>query len=144
VTGYFGIGIVNGKTGTNLGTLWRSAYQLGADFIFTVGRRHPKQSSDTTKTPRHVPLWEFQGREEFKVPQDCVLVGIEMGGTPIHEFKHPKRACYVLGAEDHGLPNWIQERCVHTVEIESIRRASFNVAVAGAIVMHDRITKETE
>jgi len=27
---YFGIGIYQGKTESNVGTLWRSAYQLGA------------------------------------------------------------------------------------------------------------------
>eukprot|EP01047_Picozoa_sp_COSAG01_P129466 COSAG01_NODE_58919_length_303_cov_0.759804_1_plen_52_part_10 len=35
--GFFGIGIVHGKSRANQGTLWRSAYQLGAAFTFTVG-----------------------------------------------------------------------------------------------------------
>ena len=40
--GFFGIGIVAGKTAGNTGTLWRSAYQLGASFTFTIGARHAK------------------------------------------------------------------------------------------------------
>ena len=40
--GFFGIGIVAGKTAGNIGTLWRSAYQLGASFTFTIGARHAK------------------------------------------------------------------------------------------------------
>ena len=35
--GYHAIGIVGGKNLDNAGTLWRSAYQLGASFMFTVG-----------------------------------------------------------------------------------------------------------
>ena len=34
---FFGIGIQNGKTPENLGVLWRSAQNLGASFIFTIG-----------------------------------------------------------------------------------------------------------
>lgn len=47
--GYFGIGIYNPKTETNMGTLWRSAYNFGADFIFTIGMRYKKMGSDTAK-----------------------------------------------------------------------------------------------
>ena len=38
-SGYFGIGVVGGKTAANQGTVWRSAYQLGAAFTFTIGAR---------------------------------------------------------------------------------------------------------
>ena len=48
--GYFGVGIVGGKNEANQGTLWRSAYQLGAAFTYTVGARFEKSSADTTKT----------------------------------------------------------------------------------------------
>lgn len=34
---YFAIGIYHPKTEMNMGTLWRSAYQLGASYIFTIG-----------------------------------------------------------------------------------------------------------
>jgi tRNA (guanosine-2'-O-)-methyltransferase len=42
--GYYGIGIENVKTAENVGTLWRSAYILGASFIFTIGKRYKKQA----------------------------------------------------------------------------------------------------
>lgn len=37
--GYFGIGIYKPKTNTNIGTLWRSVFQLGAAYIFVIGQR---------------------------------------------------------------------------------------------------------
>lgn len=40
--GFFGIGILNNVDELNIGTLWRSAYILGASFIFTVDRKYKK------------------------------------------------------------------------------------------------------
>ena len=41
--GYFGIGIHHVKNEENIGMLWHSADILGADFIFTIGRRYNEQ-----------------------------------------------------------------------------------------------------
>lgn len=41
--GYYGIGIYETKEETNVGTLWRSAQNFGADFIFTIGARYKTQ-----------------------------------------------------------------------------------------------------
>ena len=143
--GYFAIGICNGKAAVNQGTLWRSAYQLGAAYVFTVGKRYKKQSSDTTKTWRHVPMFNWQTFVDLleNRPMDCVLVGIEMGGKPLPEFKHPDRAIYLLGAEDHGLPKEILDRCNFVVSIPAVGPESYNVSVAGSIVMYDRHSKRT-
>lgn len=66
------------------------------------------------------------------------LIGIEMGGTPLGEFVHPVTAVYLLGAEDHGLPDDIIKLCQAVVSIGAINHVSYNVAVAGSIVMYDR------
>lgn len=141
--GFFEIGIFRGKTPANVGTLWRSAYQLGASGIFTVGRRYPKQASDTLQAYRHIPLREYESLEAFVLasPYDCPIVAVEMGGTPLPEFHHPERAIYLLGAEDHGLSKEALARCHRTVSLPSIRTNSYNVAVAGSLVMFDRMTK---
>ncbi len=138
--GYFEIGIYQNKTPANLGTLWRSAFQLGAAGIFTIGHRYPIQSSDTLKTHRHIPLRMFDTFEQFQDarPFNCPLIGIEMGGKALSGFKHHERAIYLLGAEDHGLPAKILEKCQHIISLESINTNSFNVAVAGSLVMYSR------
>ena len=141
--GYFGIGIFNPKIEMNIGTLWRSAYQLGAAFIFTIGRRYKRQPSDIPKTWRHIPLFEYKDWQAFvrARPYSCPVVGIEIGdgNRPLATFRHPERSIYLLGAEDYGLPPAIQAECQHLIQIESIRRASFNVAVAGSLVMYSRL-----
>ena len=138
--GYFEIGIYNRKTDINIGTLWRSAYQLGASGIFTIGRRYKHQSSDTCKSGRHIPLRNYLDYDDFTKhrPMGAILVGIEMGGIPLSEYTHKHQAIYLLGAEDYGLPDTIRERCNHIVSLESVNLPSYNVSVAGSIVMYHR------
>ena len=139
--GYFEIGIYMCKNSLNYGTLWRSAYQLGASGIFLIGHRFRKQSSDTLDAHKHVPLREYENFEHFQScrPYDSQLVTIETGGKPLVGFKHPERAIYLLGAEDNGLPTHVIEKSQHVVSIESVNNKSYNVAVAGSIVMYHRI-----
>jgi len=106
--GYFGIGIENCKSGVNVGTLWRSAHNLGASFIFTIGNRYRFQGSDTTKAWRSIPLFQYPTFDAFygNLPHDCQLVGIEFPhekAKALPEFMHPDRCVYLLGAEDPGL-----------------------------------------
>ena len=141
--GYFGIGIERSKTPINVGTLWRSAGILGASFIYTIGRRYPKQASDTIKSWRHIPYWNFETLDDLyeHLPYDCQLVGVELDerAKPLARFRHPERACYLLGAEDHGLTNEAMERCHSLVVLPG--DYSLNVATAGSIVLYDRVTK---
>lgn len=140
--GYFGIGIVNGKTEANIGTLWRTAHLYEAAFIFTVGRRYHRQASDTPNTPRHTPLFEFEDMDALlaHLPYACPLVGVEMDprAVPLAEFGHPERACYLLGAEDHGLSPSVLDRCHALVQIPTPVPASMNVSTAGALVLDAR------
>ena len=141
--GYFGIGIQNVKTGINVGTLWRSASIMGASFIFTIGRRYKKQSSDTMKSWKHIPLYNYETFDEFykALPYDCKLIGIELDerSVPIQDFNHPERCIYLLGAEDHGLIKEAADKCHELVILPG--DYCMNVSVAGSIVLFDRINK---
>lgn len=140
--GFFAIGILHNRTPANLGTLWRSAQMYDAAFIFTVGARYRRQASDTPKTPRHKPLFHFRDLDDLveHLPDACPLVGIELhrDAHMLAAYRHPERACYLLGAEDHGLTNEAIERCHELVQIEGPKPQSLNVSVAGSLVMHDR------
>ena len=72
-------------------------------------------------------------------PVNSILVAIEEGGTPLSEFDHPPQAIYLLGAEDYGLPGPIIKKCNCVVSLEAMTRPSYNVAVAGSIVLYDRV-----
>ncbi len=141
--GYYGIGILNGKTAINYGTLFRSAQVWNAAFVFTIGRRYKKQCTDTMKSFRHMPTYSFTDFADFysHLPYSCRLIGVETsaGAVELNQFVHPERACYLLGAEDNGLSNDAIVRCQAIVCIPSSR--CLNVAVAGSIVLYDRFTK---
>jgi len=143
LSGFYAIGMCHGKTVANLGTLWRSASIFGADFIFTVGRRYSRQASDTMKTWRSIPLFHFATITDLRdhLPFDCRLVGVELDelATPIEDYVHPSRCCYLLGAEDHGLTTEELSVCHQLVRLPGER--SMNVAVAGSIVIFDRQQK---
>lgn len=141
--GYFAIGILGNKTPENLGTLWRSANVYGAAFIFTIGRRYPKQCSDTLATPRHVPLFEYKTFDDLlgNRPYDCPIIGIEQSNSSVSiiDYKHPERAIYLLGAEDNGIPEKVQAKCQAVIHIPL--PTCINVAVAGSTVLYDRLSK---
>lgn len=141
--GYFGIGVYHPKTEENIGTLWRSAYAFGASCIFVIGRRYRHQASDTVKAPLSIPMYEFQTLEEFEArkPWNCQTVCIEITkeAKSLVNVNHYDRTFYVLGAEDKGLPaSFMKGKSV----IQIPTKVCLNVAVAGSIIMYDRISKE--
>lgn len=141
--GYFGIGIQNGKTPENLGVLWRSAQNMGASFIFTIGNRYEKQACDTHKAVGAMPYFHYTTFDDFykHLPKGAMLVGVELDETAeaLENFTHPRRCVYLLGAEDHGLSKKAIEKAHHLVKFKSA--LSINVSVAGSIVMYDRSLK---
>lgn len=141
--GYFGVVAYHGKTTTNLGTLLRSANVFNAAFVGTIGARYHRQSSDTMQTPRHLPVFHWQTVEEFwaHIPLGCQPVGVEISdrARPISDWTHPVAAVYLLGPEDGSLPATVLDRCVSIVRLPGAH--CLNVAVAGSVVMYDRIAK---
>ena len=142
--GFFTIGVLGGKTESNVGTLWRSAFQLDAAGIFVIGSRYTPDSTDVVKAVQKIPLIQYPDWNTFcaAAPYDAKWVAIEMGGEPLETFDHPARAVYILGSEDNGLPSSVVRACHCHVALPSINYASFNVAVAGSIVMYDRVLKQ--
>ncbi len=142
-TGFYAIGIYRHKRDHNIGSLWRTAYILGAKYIFTIGKNYKKQASDVLHTWARIPLFHYETFEDFlkHIPYDCRLVGVELdeNATEIGQFQHPKRAIYLLGAEDHGLPPDVLAACHYVVKLKG--NHSLNVAVAGSIIAYDRISK---
>lgn len=142
-TAFYGIGIMQTKSEVNVGTLWRSAYIMGASFIFTVDEKYRRQSSDTATTPSRIPLYHYKDLEDLKshLPHGTPLVGVELSDEAVfvNEFSHPKRAVYLLGSEANGLSQTTLEACHQLIKLPG--HFSLNVAVAGSIIMHDRINK---
>jgi len=140
--GYFGIGVEGVSKSANVGALLRTAHAFGAAFCFLVGAGFDARAgrlADTADTPQHVPLWRFPDLEALRLPQRCVLVGVELleDAIDLPSFRHPINAAYVLGPERSGLSPEMLQRCRHVVRIPT--RFALNLAVAGALVLYDRL-----
>lgn len=141
--GFFGIGIEYPRTAANIGTLWRSAHIMQADFMFVIGQCYQSVRTDTLKSWKHVPLFEFDSFEHFHacLPKDAKLVGIELDArsVPLTTYHHPQRAVYLLGSERDGLSAEVLAQCDDVVQIPG--EYSLNVSAAGSIVLYDRLLK---
>jgi tRNA G18 (ribose-2'-O)-methylase SpoU len=138
--GFFGIGVEGISKAGNLGNLFRSAHAFGASFVFTVAP-DPRAEfpSDTSASHKNLPFYSFASVEAMRLPDACQLVGIELTDDAVElpSFHHPRCAAYVLGPERGSLSPAMLARADHVVKIPT--RFCVNVAVAGAIVMYDRL-----
>jgi tRNA G18 (ribose-2'-O)-methylase SpoU len=140
--GYFGLGVEGISKAHNLGNLLRSAHAFDASFFFTIGAdlsRQELEETDTSHAMRHMPHYAYPDLEAFFMPQDCVLVGVELveNAIDLPRFRHPSAAAYVLGPELGSLSPALLARCAYTVKIPL--KFCVNVGVAGALVMYDRL-----
>ena len=140
--GYFGIGAEGVSKSANMGALLRTGHAFGAAFCFTVGSGWDARNgrrADTADTPSHVPVWRFADVDAISLPRECALVGIELleDAVELPSFRHPLNAAYVLGPERSGLSGPLRARCRHVVRIPT--RFALNLAVAGALVLYDRL-----
>jgi tRNA G18 (ribose-2'-O)-methylase SpoU len=139
--GYFAIGAERMSKALNLGNLMRSAHAFGASFTFTVGATYQalEARADTSKGQWQIPHYNWGSSAEMVLPQGCKLVGVELVDDAIDlpSFRHPLRAAYILGPEQGSLSPELISRCAYVVKIPS--NFCVNVAMAGAIVMYDRV-----
>jgi tRNA G18 (ribose-2'-O)-methylase SpoU len=139
--GYFAIGAERISKALNLGNLMRSAHGFGAAFTFTIGAAYQalEARADTSKGRKHLPHYNWASVDEMVLPEGCRLVGVELleEAVDLPSFRHPLRAAYVLGPERGSLSPQLLARCEHVVRIPS--SFAINLAMAGAIVMYDRI-----
>lgn len=141
--GFYGIGIAHASHDHNIGTLWRSAYIMGASFIFTIGRPYQHQTSDVTNAWTKIPLYHYKNAQELKdnLPYSTQLIAVELDekSQPLETYEHPDRAVYILGNERNGLPQPVLDMCHGIVQLPG--HNSLNVSVAGSIVLYDIVAK---
>jgi tRNA G18 (ribose-2'-O)-methylase SpoU len=139
--GYFAIGAERMSKSLNLGNLMRSAHAFGAAFTFTIGATYSavEAIADTSRGDKHLPHYDWSRLDEMMLPRGCRLVGVELidGAIELPRFQHPIQAAYVLGPEKGSLSPELLERCDVVIKIPT--RFCVNVAMAGAIVMYDRL-----
>jgi tRNA G18 (ribose-2'-O)-methylase SpoU len=140
--GYFGIGVEGISKPMNLGAVLRTAHAFNASFAFAIKAEFDVPTvlaSDTSAAFNSLPVQLYDDVDSFTLPMGCRLIGIEIteDAVDLPSFTHPVAAAYVLGAEQDSLSPALQERCDFIVKIPT--KFCVNLAVAGAIVMYDRM-----
>jgi tRNA G18 (ribose-2'-O)-methylase SpoU len=140
--GYFAVGVEGISKGFNLGNLVRTSHAFGASFFFTIGASvsyAEVKSTDTSHADIHLPFYAYDGLQDFTLPKDCALVGVELldDAVDLPSFRHPLRAAYILGPEKGSLSPALTKRCDHIVKIPA--KFCVNVGIAGAIVIYDHM-----
>ena len=145
--GYFAIGAEGISKPMNLGALMRTANAFGAAFVFSVkakDRTKIAYKSDTSRTFKNLPYYQWESHEEMHFPKGLQMVGIELTDDAVElpEFRHPRMAAYVLGPERGHLSEEMLARCDHVIKIPT--KFCINVSLAGALVMYDRVRTSGE
>ncbi len=139
--GYFAIGAEGISKPMNLGALMRTANAFGAAFVFSVkaeDRTKLAYKSDTSRTFKNLPYYQWDSPEEMHFPKGIKRVGIELTDDAVQlpEFQHPRMAAYILGPERGNLSQDMLNHCDYVVKIPT--RFCINLSLAGALVMYDR------
>jgi tRNA G18 (ribose-2'-O)-methylase SpoU len=139
--GFFAIGAEGISKPMNLGNLIRSAHAFGASFVFLVRADYAVRTarSDTSQAEFQLPVYDYPSVAALQLPRGCRLVGCELvdDAVDLPSFRHPPSAAYVFGPERSSLSPAMLARCDHVVKIPT--RFCINLAVAGAVVMYDRL-----
>src|SRR3954463_8574292 len=138
---FSGVGAGGSRKPMNLGNLVRSAHAFGASFVFLVRAEYNLRESisDTSKAELQLPVYDYPNVDALRLPRGCQLVGVGLveDAVQLPSSRHPQNAAYVFGPERGSLSPAMQARCDHLVRIPT--RFCINLAVAGAVVMYDRM-----
>lgn len=122
----------------NLGSIFRTAEGLGAEKLFLsqfcCSPEHPRAVRSGMGCIETLP---FERCSLDELPADLPVFVLETGGTPIDEFKFPKRGICIIGSEELGAsPDAIKKANGNCVTIPMVGlKASLNVGVAFGILM---------
>ena len=139
--GYFGIGVEGISKAANLGAVLRTAHAFDASFAFSIGaapRALDVLTTDTSRSHKHLPYYDWKSLDEMRLPKGCELIGIELtqDAETLPSFRHGLNCAYILGPEKGSLSPRAQEMCAAIVKIPT--KFCLNVSLAAALTLYDR------
>ncbi len=138
---YFDIGVYEPRVEDDLYALWKAAYVLGADGVFSIGGKF--RSNVMMEAIKRTP---FRRYKNFDYLMACLsnalrLVGVDRTGERLRDFVHPTMAMYLLNTEDGRLPKSVLDKCHSVVAIERLHDYDLSPVAVGSILMWDRLNK---
>jgi tRNA(Leu) C34 or U34 (ribose-2'-O)-methylase TrmL len=137
--GFCAVGLVNPKTGHNIGGVMRAVGIYGAAMLALEGDRFRRIPADTMKAWRHTPV--MHGALRDLIPFDAVPVGVDLvsRAKPLHSYQHPERAFYIFGPEDSTLGDRHLAWCRDVIYVPT--NGCMNLAACVNVVLYDRMAK---
>lgn len=137
--GFCAVGLVNPKTGPNIGGVMRAVGIYGAALLVIEGDRFKRIPTDTMKAYRHTPVLNADLRDS--IPFDCVPVAVDLvpRAKPLMDYVHPERAFYIFGPEDSTLGARTLEWCRDVIYVPT--NGCMNLAACVNVVLYDRMAK---
>ena len=127
----------------NLGSIFRTAEAMGAENVFVspmcVPPDHPRAVRSGMGCIETLG-WQKKSLdelEEYSKKNDIPIFVLETGGTPLEEFKFPKRGICIIGSEELGVSPEALKKASYgrvTIPMKGLK-ASLNVGVAFGILM---------
>jgi tRNA(Leu) C34 or U34 (ribose-2'-O)-methylase TrmL len=139
VRGFCAVGLVNPKTGPNIGGVMRAVGIYGAALLVIEGDRFKRIPTDTMKAWRHTPVLNAPLRDS--IPFDCVPVAVDLvpRARSLIDYEHPERAFYIFGPEDSTLGSKHLEWCRDAIYVPT--NGCMNLAACVNVVLYDRMSK---
>ncbi len=122
----------------NIGSIFRSAEAMGAEKVLISP--HCIDPNQPRAIRSGMGCIETMGWERLsldELPPDLPVFALETGGTPIEEFKFPKKGICIIGSEELGVSPEALARATYgtvTIPMKGLK-ASLNVGVAFGILM---------
>lgn len=135
------VGLDNPKSNVNVASALRACGVYGANMLCVRGSRYKHHGADTMHHYKQLPLVQVDDLKEV-IPYRHVPVAVDLieGAISLPEYKHPKHAFYIFGAEDATLGDRIISWCRDVVYIPTDR--CMNLAATVNVVLYDRLSKE--
>lgn len=131
------VGVYDPKGAITTRTLSRVALSMGARGFFSIG--------GGVMPPReNLAMFNFASMADARGYLPAYpWIAVETGprAEPLHSFTHPADAIYLFGDQNGTIPRDVLRDMAGVVEVETEGPGILDVAVAGGIVLHDRLTK---
>jgi tRNA(Leu) C34 or U34 (ribose-2'-O)-methylase TrmL len=137
------IGLTNPQSPANVGGVLRAAGCYQADQVLYTGVRYDtamKFSSNTQKEGRGIPIsWTEDFLSDLEENVKIICVDFIEGAIPLPEFKHPKKAIYLFGAEDGTVLQEVIDKADFAVYVPTV--GCMNLAASVNVLLYDRLAK---
>ncbi len=140
---FLGIGLVNPKSPTNVGSVMRAAGCYSVDKVLYTGGRYDRAAefyTDTHQMASQIPLQHVDDLIAA-VPTETRVVCVELveGAQSLPLYEHAVNALYLFGPEDGSIDQHIIDRAHDVVYVPTVM--CMNLAASVNVLLYDRLAK---